>query len=102
MGRESTPEWKAIVSDNINSPPRGLTIIWPTLNGSQNSPNAPEPNHAMYKISRPAEHTATVIPVANIRSSVQLFPDPEFGPIAPRDWTSQNVLERCKKFYIQN
>ncbi|KAJ7795018.1 hypothetical protein B0H14DRAFT_3555990 [Mycena olivaceomarginata] len=45
-------------------------------------PNAPEPNHAMYKISRPAEHSATIIPVANIRRSVQLFP--EFGPIAPR------------------
>jgi hypothetical protein len=61
-------------------------------------PNAPEPNHAMYKISRPAEHSATIIPVANIRRSVQLFP--EFGPIAPRDWTSQNVLERCRKFYV--
>ncbi|KAJ7655439.1 hypothetical protein B0H17DRAFT_1214018 [Mycena rosella] len=60
-------------------------------------PSAPEPNHAMYKISRPAEHSATIIPVANIRRSVQLFP--EFGPIAPRDWTSQNVLERCRKFY---
>ncbi|KAJ7340027.1 hypothetical protein DFH08DRAFT_915752 [Mycena albidolilacea] len=61
-------------------------------------PNAPEPNHAMYKISQPAEHSATIIPVANIRRSVQLFP--EFGPIAPRDWTSQNVLERCRKFYV--
>ncbi|KAJ6574013.1 hypothetical protein B0H10DRAFT_1646706, partial [Mycena sp. CBHHK59/15] len=51
--------------------------------------NAPEPNHGMYKISRPEERTASIIPVANIRRSVHLFP--QFGPTAPREWTSQNV-----------
>ncbi|KAJ7783991.1 hypothetical protein DFH07DRAFT_727778 [Mycena maculata] len=61
-------------------------------------PNTPEQNHGMYKISRPIERTASIIPVANIRRSVHLFP--QFGPVAPRDWTSQNVLEGCTKFYV--
>ncbi|KAJ7301054.1 hypothetical protein DFH08DRAFT_724710, partial [Mycena albidolilacea] len=86
-------------------------------------PNTPEPNHAITAFrpligrgcralppsatlclpyatgsAEKAEHSATIIPVANIHRSVQLFP--EFGPIAPRDWTSQNVLERCRKFYV--
>ncbi|KAJ7859622.1 hypothetical protein B0H14DRAFT_3084916 [Mycena olivaceomarginata] len=61
-------------------------------------PNTPEPNHRMYKISRPDERYASIIPVANIRRSVHLFP--QFGPVAPCDWTSENVLEWCKKFYV--
>ncbi|KAJ7150608.1 hypothetical protein C8R46DRAFT_914692, partial [Mycena filopes] len=61
-------------------------------------PRNPDPNHGMYKISRPVERAASIIPVSQIRRSVHLFP--EFGPVAPRDWTSNNVLERCSKFYV--
>ncbi|KAJ7795959.1 hypothetical protein B0H14DRAFT_3093459 [Mycena olivaceomarginata] len=53
-------------------------------------PNAPDLNHKMYKIS--------IIPVSNIRRSVHLFP--QFGPVAPREWTSENVLDLCTKFYV--
>ncbi|KAJ7157665.1 hypothetical protein C8R43DRAFT_1183066 [Mycena crocata] len=61
-------------------------------------PPRPDPNHGMYKISRPAERVASIIPVGNIRRSVQLFP--EFGPVAPREWKSDTVLEQCTKFYV--
>ncbi|KAJ7694726.1 hypothetical protein B0H14DRAFT_3100604 [Mycena olivaceomarginata] len=61
-------------------------------------PNAPDPNHKMYKISRPVECTTSIIPVSNIRRSVHLFP--QFGPVAPREWTSENVLDLCTKFYV--
>ncbi|KAF8164640.1 hypothetical protein K438DRAFT_1467206, partial [Mycena galopus ATCC 62051] len=52
-------------------------------------PGHPEPNHLMYKISRPQERVASVIPVESIRRNIHLFP--QFGPVVPRDWTSQNV-----------
>lgn len=59
----------------------------------------------MYKIARdhrrddPDTRYATVIPVANIRRSVQLLP--VFGPgTAPRNWSSQNVLDCCHEFYL--
>ncbi|KAJ7648407.1 hypothetical protein B0H17DRAFT_959050, partial [Mycena rosella] len=45
-------------------------------------PRNPEPNHRMYKISRLAERTASIIPITNIRRSVHLFP--QFGPVVPR------------------
>ncbi|KAJ7733721.1 hypothetical protein B0H14DRAFT_3117949 [Mycena olivaceomarginata] len=60
--------------------------------------NIPDANHRMYKVSRPAERIASIIPVENIRRSVHLFP--QFELSAPRDWTSQNVLEKCNKFYV--
>ncbi|KAJ7840832.1 hypothetical protein B0H14DRAFT_3086845 [Mycena olivaceomarginata] len=62
------------------------------------SPNAPDPNHKMYKISRPVECTTSIIPVSNIRQSVHLFP--QFGPVAPYKWTSETVLDLCTKFYV--
>ncbi|KAJ7083270.1 hypothetical protein C8R43DRAFT_1092761 [Mycena crocata] len=61
-------------------------------------PNSPDPNHGMYKISRPEECTGSIIPVANIRRSIHLFP--QFGPVAPRGWTRENILELCTKFYV--
>ncbi|KAJ6605637.1 hypothetical protein B0H10DRAFT_1659135, partial [Mycena sp. CBHHK59/15] len=45
-------------------------------------PRKPDPNHGMYKISRPVEHAASIIPVSQIRRSVHLFP--KFGPVTPR------------------
>ncbi|KAJ7436379.1 hypothetical protein B0H11DRAFT_1754859, partial [Mycena galericulata] len=47
-------------------------------------------NHGMYKISRPVERAASIIPVANIRRSIHLFP--QFDPVAPREWTSDDEI----------
>ncbi|KAJ7916577.1 hypothetical protein B0H13DRAFT_1609195, partial [Mycena leptocephala] len=37
-------------------------------------PRRPEPNHLMFKISRPEERLASIIPIENIRRSIHLFP----------------------------
>ncbi|KAJ7239693.1 hypothetical protein C8J57DRAFT_1438986 [Mycena rebaudengoi] len=62
----------------------------------------PEPNHLMYKISRLEDRhgarISSIIPITNIRRSVNLFP--QFRRVAPRDWTSSNVLERCSTFFV--
>ncbi|KAH7903903.1 hypothetical protein BJ138DRAFT_1019885, partial [Hygrophoropsis aurantiaca] len=64
-------------------------------------PATPDTNHGMYKISRSlrnGERMASIIPVDIIRRSVHLIP--KFGRVAPREWTSSNVLELCKTFYV--
>ncbi|KAJ7096864.1 hypothetical protein C8R44DRAFT_643819 [Mycena epipterygia] len=62
----------------------------------------PEPDHLMYKISRAldrdGDRMASIIPIDNIRRSVHLFP--KFGQVAPREWTSSNVLEKCTTFFV--
>ncbi|KAJ6557130.1 hypothetical protein B0H10DRAFT_2370751 [Mycena sp. CBHHK59/15] len=62
----------------------------------------PEPNHLMYKISRAedrdGDQMASIISIDNIRRSVHLFP--KFGRVAPRKWTSTNVLEKCSTFFV--
>ncbi|KAJ7797267.1 hypothetical protein B0H14DRAFT_2389918 [Mycena olivaceomarginata] len=61
-------------------------------------PRRPEPIHLMYKISRLEDRVASIIPVENIWRSIHLFP--QFGPVVPREWTSQNVLDKATKFYV--
>ncbi|KAI0063046.1 hypothetical protein BV25DRAFT_1802716 [Artomyces pyxidatus] len=63
--------------------------------------DAAEDNHEMYRLMRTMKdgrRVASIIPVANIRRSVHLFP--KFGPVAPRHWTSSNVLDLCDVFYV--
>ncbi|RPD62619.1 hypothetical protein L226DRAFT_458001 [Lentinus tigrinus ALCF2SS1-7] len=93
-------------------PPQALHTLFPGL------PDVQRPNHlayvewftpfvhahrdhGLYKISRSlrrAARLASVIPVEQLERSCHLIP--EFGPIAPRDWTRDNVLDKAKNFYF--
>lgn len=60
---------------------------------------APHPDHGLYKVTRSVtDRRASIIPVEQIERSCHLFP--QFGPVAPREWTCSNVLERCGTFYL--
>lgn len=57
----------------------------------------------MYKVSREysgGQRMATIIDVKKIRRSALLCP--RFGPVQPPQWTSDNVLELCKTFYVNS
>ncbi|KAI0055548.1 hypothetical protein BV25DRAFT_1815428 [Artomyces pyxidatus] len=63
--------------------------------------DAAEDNHEMYRLTRmlkDGRRVGSIIPVGNIRRSVHLFP--RFGPVAPREWSSSNVLDLCDVFYV--
>ncbi|KAF9787519.1 hypothetical protein BJ322DRAFT_1003262 [Thelephora terrestris] len=62
---------------------------------------APENDHGMHKLKRSAQDggsVASIVPVSSIRRSAHLFP--KFGQAVPEDWTSENVLEKCSVFYL--
>lgn len=62
---------------------------------------APDRNNGMFKVTRlfqDGRRLASIIPLSRIRRSVHLFP--KFGQIAPRNWTSGTVLERCDTYYV--
>ncbi|KAI0331458.1 hypothetical protein GY45DRAFT_1248627 [Cubamyces sp. BRFM 1775] len=61
----------------------------------------PHPAHGMYKVTRSMigqDRLVSVVQVSEIRRSCHLLPD--FGVVAPRDWSSSNVLERCRTFWV--
>ena len=66
--------------------------------------NSPQSNHLLYRIKRAlspnGKRLASIVPLQSIRWSIQLFPS--FGPVAPREWTSSNVLDLCPLFYINS
>ncbi|KAI9432312.1 hypothetical protein BJY52DRAFT_1132789 [Lactarius psammicola] len=58
-------------------------------------------SHGMYRTSRSyrdGRRLASIIPLANICRSVQLFP--VYGPLAPQQWQGATVLEECQSFYV--
>ncbi|TEB18734.1 hypothetical protein FA13DRAFT_1758436 [Coprinellus micaceus] len=63
---------------------------------------APEPHHGLYKISYSRLHDGSnllsIIPIANIFRSIHLFPS--FGRAAPMSWSSDQVLDQCKAFFL--
>lgn len=61
----------------------------------------PHRDHGLYKISRALRQgarLASIIPVEDIERSCHLYPD--FGPTAPREWTSSTVLDLCPSFFV--
>ncbi|KAF7336396.1 hypothetical protein MVEN_02188200 [Mycena venus] len=63
----------------------------------------PEAHHLLYKIRRSLKNgvrLATIVPIDNIRRSVHLLP--KFGPVAPQEWTSSNVLDLCSTFFVNS
>ncbi|KAJ7856057.1 hypothetical protein B0H14DRAFT_3085330 [Mycena olivaceomarginata] len=63
----------------------------------------PEADHLMYKVNRSMKdgyRRSSIIPVVNIRRSVHLLP--KFGPVAPADWKSSNVLDKCSHFFVNS
>ncbi|KAI0038979.1 hypothetical protein FA95DRAFT_1502450 [Auriscalpium vulgare] len=63
-----------------------------------------EPNHQMYRVARKfragLRRHASVVAVKDIHRSAHLIP--RFGPQAPRHWTSANVLDKCRIFYVSS
>ena len=83
-----------------HSPPQYLAYVeWFTP-----FTRSPQVNHLLYRVKRAlppnGERLASVIPLHNIRRSIQLFP--VFGSVAPREWTSSNVLDLCPTFYVNS
>ncbi|KAJ7595561.1 hypothetical protein C8J56DRAFT_1001694 [Mycena floridula] len=50
--------------------------------------------------AQPSAHHLIVIPLANIQRSAHLLP--KFGPIAPAEWSSSNVLDKCPNFFVNS
>jgi hypothetical protein len=69
-------------------------------------PDGHADSHNMYSIKksppRTDNHTsASIVPLANIRQTCQLFPHFGTDSVDPT-WTTNNVLDLCKKFFINN
>ncbi|KZT18176.1 hypothetical protein NEOLEDRAFT_1103767 [Neolentinus lepideus HHB14362 ss-1] len=61
----------------------------------------PDPTSGMYKITRAVrdgQRLASIIPVSQICRSVHLLP--KFGPMVPRHWTSDSVLDDAPAFFV--
>ncbi|KAJ6617740.1 hypothetical protein B0H10DRAFT_1796823, partial [Mycena sp. CBHHK59/15] len=62
-----------------------------------------EPDHLMYKVNRSlkgGDRLASIVSLAHIRRSVHLLP--KFGPVAPPEWKSSNVLDKCPYFFVNS
>jgi hypothetical protein len=79
-------------------PPGHLAYVeWYSL--SQN-PGAHHKLYSVSKISDPKARQASVIELKDVRRTCQLWP--KFGAKANRQWTSENVLDKCDKFFLGN
>lgn len=90
------PKAEAALFGNLQTPEHLAYVVWFTPFSSN-----PDINHGLYKIShyvKDGYRVSSVVPVSQIKRSVHLFPD--FGAVVPREWSSTNVLEDCKVFYL--
>lgn len=65
--------------------------------------------HLMYALNKPPLAAnclpqGMVMPLSRIRQSCQLIPAFPDGPrgTVPEEWTSDNVLDKANKFYVNN
>jgi hypothetical protein len=63
-----------------------------------------DPNHRMFKITPLKDsdgmRICSVIPLTDVQRSVHLIP--RFGPVAPVNWMSDNVLDQCTTFFLND
>ncbi|KAI0040234.1 hypothetical protein FA95DRAFT_1503142 [Auriscalpium vulgare] len=62
---------------------------------------AAEPHHNMYRVQRSFrdnQRLASIVDISDLIRSIHLIP--RFGAVAPRNWTSANVLELATSFYV--
>jgi hypothetical protein len=63
-----------------------------------------DPNHRMFKISPLKDSDGTgicsVVSLSDVQRSVHLIP--RFGPVAPVNWMSNNVLDECTTFFLND
>ena len=95
-------------------PRRSLALLFPTGNQVPKHlvyvewytafTEDPEPDSRLFKISPMKDsdggRICSIIPLANIRRSVQLIP--KFGAVAPQEWTSSNVLDLANVFLVNS
>ena len=83
----------------VKQPQHLAYVEWFTPFGSE-----PDPCSLMYKVSRSYDNNgkplSSIIPVANIQRSVHLIP--RFGPVTPRSWSSNTILQDCTTFYVNS
>lgn len=96
----SGPQASKLLFSANRQPPTYLAYIeWFKLCGP-----SPKPNHLLYRVQRSKDsngfHLASIIPVDAIKQSIHLIP--QFGPVAPRHWQTDNVLDLCKFFYVNS
>lgn len=70
------------------------------------SPSPPN-DHKMYTLSVPplrqdGTRPGKIIPLSQIRQSCQLIPHYDTYNTVPRHWTSENILDTCKIFWLNN
>jgi hypothetical protein len=67
-------------------------------------PRYPDSSHRQFKVKPSLApgggNLASVVPITSVISSVHLLP--KFGDIAPRHWTSSNVLDNALSFYVNS
>ncbi|KAG1773500.1 hypothetical protein EDD22DRAFT_976106 [Suillus occidentalis] len=76
---------KLTMFQNLNVPDHLAYVEW-----FKPFANRPEANHGMFKVTQAlweGDRQASIVP---------------FSPVAPRDWTMSNVLDRCSTFWVNS
>ncbi|KAI0749087.1 hypothetical protein C8Q74DRAFT_1212299 [Fomes fomentarius] len=95
-------------------PDKALPMLFPRLSPSARPHHlayvewftpftTPHVEHGLYRITRSTRNharLASILPVEQLERSCHLYPD--FGPIAPRHWTSATVLDDCPAFFVNS